>query len=103
MTPTPGLLRSASAPGLDANHTVVRSGYEAARKRLASGDYSAAHARTEQALRDLDSPHGQGAPRLALVELEREGEELLAKVVRACQAERSVRLARGEPAPVCPR
>ena len=102
VSPPGPLVRIATAPESNAHHSLARSGYEAARTHLASGDYWAAHARTEQTLRELISYHGRGAPLSEFGELRREGEELLARVVRACHAERSVLLARGESAPVCP-
>ena len=95
--------RTVSGSGPDVYRDLARDEYEAARNHLVSGEYRAAHARIEQTLRDLASPSGRIALSSAADELGREGEELLARAVRACQAERSVLLARGDPAPMCPK
>ena len=91
---------SGSEPNVDG--TWARSGYEAARSHLVSGDYRAAHGRTEQTLEGLGCRPNPGMSAAELNELRRTGEELLDRVVRACHAERSVLLARGELAPECP-
>ena len=106
-TPTPiprsaAGTRAASGSEPNVDGTWARSGYEAAKGHLVSGDYRAAHGRTEQTLEELASRRNSGMPAAELNELRRTGEELLDRVVRACHAERSVLLARGELAPECP-
>ena len=80
----------------------VRQEYEIARIDLEAGRYRAAHARTEQILHGIMSREPGEALPSSPGDLGLKGGQLLARIERACQAERSVLLTRGEIAPPCP-
>ena len=96
---------SRAKPSHDPDPTVggywAHRSLDAARRDLQSGDYRAARGRIEQTLRELEARDEPGLAPSEVTELGRAGDELLARVLRACNAERSVLLARGESPPEC--